>query len=232
MMSLAYVTYAQSSNIDFGSMRRYEATAVSATGEVTRVRDDQRWALGQGERARMQDVIATGEDGYARFDAGDGSSFELLSNSRVVFRRNAANPADILDVLGGRVRIHLQPNFGAEQRIFCPVAIVSAHEPATVAMAVDEDDRVRIDVIEGEIYVQHRFLPRSAPVLIHSVDAILVEKGQPISWRVDRGSLYHMTLKSLRGVLSAITFGHPASHNTDEHAPDANRFLAEARGIR
>ena len=54
--------------------------------------------------------------------------------------------------LAGRVRIHLRPGIGQHQeRIFTPVAIVSAREPATIAVAIDEDDTVRIDVIEGEI---------------------------------------------------------------------------------
>ncbi len=202
----------------------YEAHATMVTGQVTRIRDAQPWAVSSGERVPVQQTITTGPDGYAHFEVGGGSSFDVFANSRVVFRGNTASAGDLLDVLAGRARIHLRPTLGqSQQRVFCPVAVISVHhQPATVAVAVDEDDTVRIDVLEGEVTVQHTLLPRNDPTLLRAVDAILVKKDEPISRRVDRGSLYRYTVK----VLSAITFGHSGSHNVEPE--DEDKLLAVA----
>jgi hypothetical protein len=215
--------YAQDSNL-----RVYEARATVVTGQVTRVRDEQPWAVSSGERVPMRQTITTGPDGYAHFEVGGGSSFDLYSNSRVIFRQNTASAGDLLDVLTGRVRIHLRPTFEQPQeRVFCPVAVITTqHQPATLAIAVDEDDTVRIDVLEGEVAVQHTLLPRNEPTLVRAVDAILVKKDEPISRRVDRGSLYKYTVK----ILSAITFGHGGSHNVEPE--DEERLLAETAPMR
>jgi hypothetical protein len=206
----------------------YEARATSVIGQVSRVRDGQPWAVSTGDRIPIQQMITTGSDGYAHFEVAGGSSFDIFANSRVVFRQNAPNSGDLLDVLAGRVRIHLQPSPGQlQQRILCPVATLTAHELATVALAIDEDDTVRIDVIEGAIGVQHALLPSSEPVLVTAVDAILVQRDQQISRRLDRGSLYRYTVKPFKDVLSAITFGH-SGHGGQDDPAGTSKFLARA----
>lgn len=213
---------AQNAPVDWSAVQVYAAKATAVSGQVSRLRDDRPWALSSGERVPIQDVITTGVDGYAHFEVAGGSSFDVFANSRVVFRQNAASAGDLLDVLAGRVKVHLKPTAAQQmQRIFCPTAIISAHEPATIALAMGEDDTVRIDVIEGEVGIQHALLPRNEPVLVRAIDAILVQKDQPISRRVDRGSLYRYSVK----ILSAITFGHAGNHNAEPI--EANKFLAE-----
>lgn len=213
----AGVAYAQDPALD-----AYEAHATVVTGQVTRIRDAQPWAVSSGERVPVRQTITTGPDGYAHFEVGGGSSFDLFANSRVVFRENTASAGDLLDVLAGRVRIQLRPTMEQpQQRVFCPVAVISTqHEPATFAIAVDEDDTVRIDVLEGEVAVQHTLLPRNDATLVRAVDAILVKKDEPISRRVDRGSLYRYWVK----ILSAITLGHGGSHNVE--STDEDKLLA------
>lgn len=183
-------------------MSRYEAHAMEVSGKVDRVRDALPWAVSSGERVSVQQTITAGADGYAKFVVQGGSSFELLSNSKVVFRENTASAGDLLDVVAGRVKVHLQPGPGQwQQRVFCPDAIVVADEPATLALAVGEDSTVRIDVLEGVVRVQHRMLPRSDPILLKAVDAIVVRPDEAISRTVDRGSLYRYAVK----ILSALT---------------------------
>ncbi len=223
----ASALFAQSPATRSPSADPYSARATSVSGQVSRIRDGQPWAVSAGDSIPIQQVITSGSDGYAHFRVAGGSSFEMFANSRVVFRQNAANGADLLDVLAGRVRIRLQPAPGQlQQRVLCPVAAITAHQPATIALAVDEDDNARIDVIEGAIQVQHAFLPRSEPVLVTAVDAILVQKDQQISRRLDRGSLYRYTVKPLKDVLSAITFGH--SGRGAQAEPETSKFLAQA----
>ncbi|MBV9085320.1 MAG: FecR domain-containing protein [Acidobacteriaceae bacterium] len=184
---------------------------------MTRLRDEQPWALSNGERVAIRQTIWTGADGYARFDVTGGSYFELFGNSRVQFRQNTSRAGDLLDVQSGHVRVHLQPDSTQrQQRVFTSVAIISATGPATLMIGLDEDGVMRIDVIEGEVSVQHALLPRGEPVLIRAVDAIMVQKDQPISRRVDRGSLYRFTARSIRSVLSAIGPGKGGSHNFEE----------------
>jgi hypothetical protein len=214
--------FGQNTVIDSSAAQAYEAHAIAVTGQVSRIRDQRPWALSAGERVPIQQVITTGRDGYARFEVAGGSTFDIYSNSRVVFRQNAATAGDLLDVLAGRVRIHLQPRAGEpQQRIFTPVAVITAHEASTVVLAIDEDETLRIDVIEGQVRVQHTALPRNEPVLVKAIDAILVQRNEPISRRVDRGSLYRYTVK----ILSAITPGHSGNRNGEP--VEGNKFLAE-----
>ncbi|HMF75720.1 MAG TPA: FecR domain-containing protein [Bryobacteraceae bacterium] len=224
-MALSAIAHAQNPPVDSAAMHANEAHATTVTGQVTRIRDAQPWALSSGEQVPIQQVISTGGDGYARFVVAGGSSFELLSNSRIVFRQNMASAGDLLDVVGGRVRIHLRPSASQpQQRVFTPVAIVTALQPAIISVAVDEDDSVRIDVLEGEVRVQHKLRPRNEPTIVRAVDAILVQPNEQISRRVDRGSLYRYTVKPLHNLWTAVTPGH-SSHAGEPI--EGNKFLAE-----
>jgi hypothetical protein len=207
-------------------MRPNEAQITAASGKVSRIRDAQTWALSAGEKVPVRQIITTGEDGYARFVVAGGSSFELFANSRVIFRRNTASAGDLLDIVAGRVRVHLRPTVGQiQQRIFTPVAIITGtHQPASMAIAIDEDDTVRIDVMEGEVRVQHSLLPRNDPIIVKAVDAILVRPNEQISRRVDRGSLYRYTVKSLHDIWSSVWPGHASDH--DSEPIEQNKLLA------
>ena len=195
--------------LDQAVVQKYEARATVVTGKVTRSRDAQPWAVTAGERVPIQQVIATGPDGFAHFEVAGGGSFDIFANSRVGFRQNASSAGDLLDVLEGRVRIHLKPTAGQpQQRILTPSAWISALQEATVAIAIDEDAAMRIDVLEGEVRVQHTLRPRSEPTIVRAVDAILVRGDQQISRRLDRGSLYRYTVKPLHDLWTAVAPGH------------------------
>jgi hypothetical protein len=215
--------------VDSSALQPYEARATSVTGQVTRSRDEQPWALTSGERVPVRQVISTGGDGYAHFVVAGGANFDLFSNSRVIFRQNVARAGDLLDVVAGRVRIRLVPSPGQlQQRIFTPSATVTALESATVSIAVDEDDTVRIDVLEGEVRVLHTNLPRSEPTIVRAVDAILVRRDEPISRRVDRGSLYRYTVKPLHDLWTAVTPGHSSRGG---EPIEGNKFLAQRSSV-
>jgi hypothetical protein len=210
--ALAREGSAQVSPPDYAAQKPYEAHVVAATGEVTRVRDQQPWAISRGDGVPVRQIISTGQDGYARLEVTGGSSFDLFADSRVVFRQNTASEGDLLDVVSGRVRVRLHPTLDQPlQRIFTPSAIVAATEPALISIAVDEDNTVRIDVMEGEVKIQHTLLPSTSPVVVRAVDAVLVKAGEPISYRVDRGSLYRYTVKPIIDLWTALT----PSHNHD-----------------
>jgi ferric-dicitrate binding protein FerR (iron transport regulator) len=214
MSAVTVALQAQNTRVDPAATRIYAAHATAVVGQVSLVTSKESWAITTGQRIPIQQVIATGSGAYAHFEISGGSSFDVFSDSRVVFRANAADPRDLLDVLGGRVRVHLEAGMSQmRQRVFCPTAIVTAEEPSTIAVAVDEDDTARIDVTEGEVRVQHALLPNDGPTLVRAIDAILVRPDQPISRRLDRGGIYRFTVKSLHTVFTAITFGHAGPTN-------------------
>jgi hypothetical protein len=185
-----------------------DAHIVAAQGSVSIDRNSETWAVSAGESVGAHRTVATGQDGFARLEVAGGEWIEVYANSRVIFQQNAANPGDLLDVLAGRARVHLNPRPGEpQQRVFCRVAVVAAHEPATFGVAIDEDGNVRIDVLEGVVGVQHALLPNSEPTLVKAIDAIVVEKDEKISRRMERGTLYRYTVKPLHQLFEALTSG-------------------------
>jgi hypothetical protein len=205
--------------LDVAASEDLRADALVVTGKVTYLRDSQPWAVSSGELVPLGKTIETGDDGYGHFKVAGGDTFDIFANSQVVFRGNAGNPGDLLDVHSGRVRIHLAAARGEpQQRIFTPSAIISVRGSASLSLAIDEEGTVRIDVTEGEIRVQHALLPRSEPVVVRAIDAILVRPNETVSRRVDRGSLYRYTVK----IWSALTFGH-SGH--DGEPIEGNRFF-------
>jgi hypothetical protein len=212
----------QSNPLDQAVMQKYEARATAVSGKVTRTRDAQPWALSAGEHVPVRQVITTGSDGFAHFVVAGGSSFDIFANSKVLFRQNAVSAGDLLDVLEGRVRIHLKPQPSLPQlRILTPTAWIATVQESTVAIAIDEDGAMRIDVLEGEVRVQHTLLPRSEPTIVRAVDSILVRRDQQISRRLDRGSLYRYTVK-LHNLWNAVTPGHG---NKSADPIEGNHFL-------
>jgi hypothetical protein len=120
------------------------------------------------------------------------------------------------------VRIRFQPVPGQlQQRVFTPIATISASHPAIISIAIDEDQTVRLDVLEGEVRVQHRLLPRSEPTLVRAVDAILIEPNEQLSRRLDRGTLYRYTVKPLHDLWTAVT---PARAHSGQPI-EGNKFL-------
>ncbi len=216
--------HAQNAVGDPIAARAFQAQATVVNGQVTRLRDDQPWAISSGDQVPIQQTLSTGQDGYAQLKVAGGSSFEIFSNSKVAFRQNISNPNDIVDVLAGRVRLQLRPRRGEQQRVFSPSAIISAHVPTALALAVDEDDTVRIDVIEGEVRVLHTRLPGNE-VLVRAIDSILVKKNEEISRRVDRGTLYRYRAR----IITALTFGH-AGHGAEPI--EGNKLLARSHASR
>ncbi len=91
------------------------------------LRDNEPWALNIGDKIQTQQVIVTGSDGYAKFEVSDGSFFEVYPNSNVVFRKNPGSLRDLLDLLVGRVKIHIQKLGGQPNpnRIMTPTAVIS-----------------------------------------------------------------------------------------------------------
>jgi len=187
---------------------RFRAVVTAAEGQVSMDRDSGAWAISRGEDILIQRTITTGRDGYARLEVQGGSSFELYANSRVIFRQNAGYSGDLLDVVSGHVRVHLGMAVGsAPERIHCRSAIITSHEPTTVALATDEDGALRVDVLEGEVSIRHALRPNSDATVVRAIDAIIVRPDEQISRRLERGTLYRYTVKPMRDLIDILTPG-------------------------
>src|SRR5438105_5542998 len=66
----------------------YAAKVLTATGQVSVLKDSRPWALSVGDSVQVRELIITGPDGHALFQVSDGSTFEVYPNARVVFRKN------------------------------------------------------------------------------------------------------------------------------------------------
>ena len=112
-------------------------------------------------------IIITGPDGFAVFQVSDGSTFEVFPNARVVFRENYGSWRDLLDVLLGRVKVHIQklggqPNYN---RVRTPTAVISVRGTIFDVAVEDEDDTTLVSVEEGQVGVQHLLKPGPERIL-------------------------------------------------------------------
>jgi len=188
----------------FGA-EQYAAQAVSVTGDVSVLRDTQPWAISVGDSIQVQQLILTGEDGHALFQVSDGSTFEVFPNSRVVFRKNPGNWKDLIDLLVGRVRVHIEHlgNMPNPNRILTPTAVISVRGTTFDVSVSDDDETTEVDVEEGTVEVDHALLPRGAPATLHSGDHLIVRKSEPIAHSIiDKGQIARQVL---RAVMDAVT---------------------------
>lgn len=191
---------------------QYAARVTSLNGQVSVLRDNQPWALSVGDSVHVRQLIISGPDGHAMFQVSDGSTFEVFPNSNVVFRKNIPNWSDLLDVLVGRVRIHIQklgttPN---PNRIYTPTAVISVRG-TTFDVSVNEDsESTVVEVEEGEVAVQHALHPVGSPKILHSGESVTVYKNYPLEARtIDKGMIAQHGLRALMDALYTAAYRNP-----------------------
>jgi hypothetical protein len=188
-----------------GDSTPYAAKAIQVSGRVSVLRDAVEYAVVEGGEVRAKELIFTGADGSARFQVSDGSTFDVYPNSRVVFRKNVPNWRDMLDLLVGRVKVHIQhlgdlPN---HNRVLTPTAVISVRG-TTFDVSVDDDDETTlVEVEEGVVDVQHALLPRGNAVTLNAGESIHVYRNLPIaSNRFDKGEF---AKRVLRAAIDAVS---------------------------
>ena len=172
---------------------------VSLTGQVSVLRDGQPWALNVGDKVQIQQVIVTGPDGFAKFQVSDGSFFEVYPNSNVIFRKNPGNLRDLLDLIVGRVKIHIQKWGGQPNpnRILTPTAVISVRG-TTFDVNVDDDDQTTlVTVEEGAVDVYNPDKP-TEPKRVNEGESIEVYKNVPVARSIiDKGDLARRVLRMM-----------------------------------
>ena len=184
------------------------AKVISLTGQVSVLRDSEPWALNVGDLVQVRQVIVTGPDGFAQFQVSDGSTFEVYPNSNVVFRKNPPNWRDLLDVLVGRVKIHIQKWGGQPNpnRILTPTAVISVRGTTFDVEVSDDDETTLVTVEEGTVDVRHALKPGETKRL-NAGESIHVYRDQPLAQSiVDKGALARRILRSLtQAVFTAMS---------------------------
>lgn len=176
------------------------ATVVSLTGSVSILKDNQPWALSVGDNVQARQVIVSGGDGHAIFKVSDGSTFEVFPNSYVTFRKNPPNWGDLIDLLVGRVKVHIQKwgNVPNPNRIYTPTAVISVRGTTFDVTVNEEDESTVVAVEEGQVAVQHALLPRGSAKILNPGESITVFKTQPLDARnFDKGTVAQHVLRAL-----------------------------------
>jgi hypothetical protein len=182
------------------------AKVISMTGQVSVLHDTEPWALNIGDSVQARQVIVTGPDGFANFQVSDGSTFEVYPNSTVVFRKNPPNWRDLLDMLAGRVRIHIQklgdqPN---PNRVLTPTAVISVRG-TTFDVSVNDEEATLVEVEEGIVDVRHALKPGTTKTL-NAGESLHVYRDQPLAQSfVDKGALAQRILRGLADAAFMIT---------------------------
>jgi len=190
------------------------AKVISLTGQVSVLHDSEPWALNVGDSVQVRQVIITGPDGFAQFQVSDGSTFEVYPNSQVVFRKNSTNWRDLLDMLVGRVKIHIehwggQPN---PNRIMTPTAVISVRG-TTFDVSVNEDDESTVvSVEEGVVDVMHALKPG---VVRHVTagESLRIYKNEPIAQSfIDKGEVTRRIMHGLADALYEVMISPHGIH--------------------
>jgi len=173
------------------------AKVIALNGQVSVLHDMEPFVLNVGDTVQVKQVIVTGPDGYAKFQVTDGSTFDVYPNSNVTFRSNPGNLRDLLDVLVGKVKIHIQKWGGQPNpnKVYTPTAVISVRG-TTFDVVVDEDEETTIvSVEEGVVDVRHKFKGDSRT--LNAGDTITVYKNEPLSQSfVDRGEVFRRVLRA------------------------------------
>lgn len=196
--------------IPFFSPANSAATVTKITGQVSVMKDSYPWALSLGGSVQPQQLIITGSDGYAELQVSDGSTFEVFPNSKVIFRANSGNLKDLVDMVIGRIKVHIekiggQPN---PNSVKTPTAVISVRG-TTFDVVVDEtDESTMVAVTEGLVEVQHALKPFGRPKLVGANEVLRVYKDQPIAQRtVDKGVVADRVFRGLTDAIITIMRG-------------------------
>ena len=181
------------------------------TGQVSILRDDVPWALSVGDTVKPAQVVVTGVDGYAEFQVADGSHFEVFPNARVVFRNNAGDWRDLLDILIGKVKVQIEKLGGLPNpnKVRTPTAVISVRGTVFDVNVEDEDATTLVLVEEGQVEVRHLLKGGDGRVL-NSGEWVRVFKNQPIAMKMfDRGDVMQRALRMSRDAIYQVLMNNP-----------------------
>jgi hypothetical protein len=184
------------------------AKAITISGQVSILKDSQPWALFEGNQIKPGEIVITGPDGYALFRVSDGSTFEVFANSRVVFRDNPGNWGDLLNLLLGRIKVHIQKIGGQPNpnKVHTPTAIISVRG-TTFDVSIEDGDSTLVMVEEGTVEVEHATLSRDVKRILNAGEWLKIYKNEPLAKNgIDRGSVVRRTMNAMADAIIRIAY--------------------------
>ncbi len=171
-------------------------------------KDSRPWVISTGDPIQPRQLIQTGPDGQVTLQVSDGSTIQVYPNSQFVFRNNPGNWRDLIDMVLGRIRIHIEHLGGVPNpnTIRTPTAVISVRG-TTLDVSVDEaGDVTQVDVEEGVVEVEHALLPRDHPATIKAGESIRVFKNEPIARNLlDKGTIWRQVLRALSDAMTMMS---------------------------
>jgi hypothetical protein len=171
------------------------ARIIEMTGRVSILKDGMEWASSTGDVVQPKQVIITGEDGYAKFQLADGSTFEVFKDTKTVFH-DTPGWTELLNVLIGRVKVYIEHRNGPNpQRVTTQTAVISVRGTVFDVVVEDEDATTLVSVEEGIVNVRHQRFGGNG-VDLRTGDSIRVFKDQPLAKVVDKGGIARVALRA------------------------------------
>jgi hypothetical protein len=171
------------------------ARIIEMTGRVSILKDGMEWARATGDLIEPKQIIITGEDGYAKFQLADGSTFEVFRNTKAVFR-DTPGWTEMLNVLIGRVKVYIEHRNGPNpQRVTTQTAVISVRGTVFDVVVEDEDATTFVSVDEGLVNVRHQRFGGNG-VELRTGDSIRVFKDQPLARTFDKGNAARVALRA------------------------------------
>jgi ferric-dicitrate binding protein FerR (iron transport regulator) len=158
------------------------AKVIYQVGQVSLQNGSALDVLKVGDAVRVQQMIVTGPDGFAKLQVqSDGSTFEVYPNSRVIFRETPGAWDHLLNVWLGRVKVFIQhaPGVPNPNKVTSPTAVISVRGTVFDVVVQDADGTTFVSVDEGLVDVRNWTAPGNA-VSLHPGESITVFRGQSL----------------------------------------------------
>jgi hypothetical protein len=163
--------------------------------------------LSVGDRLRLHETIVTGPDGYARFQLADGSTFDVYSNSKVVFRETPGI-TDLLDLFIGRVKVFIEHSKGPNPKdVKTPTAVISVRGTVFDVEVQDAEGTTFVTLDDGVVDVRNLTAPGPS-VLLRPGESILVEPNRPlIPQQINQHAALRMALRAAEQAVAQLLLG-------------------------
>lgn len=174
------------------------AKVISLVGQVSVMRDSTPWALNVGSTVQPKQVIVTGPGSFAEFRVSDGSTFQVFSDSTVMFRQASPNLTQLLDVWIGRIKVQIQklgkqPN---PNSVRTNTAVISVRGTIFDVVVEDDSGTTFVSVDEGLVEVENWTAPGKSQFL-NPGESVRVFRNVPLAKNlVDKGSVAQGALRA------------------------------------
>jgi ferric-dicitrate binding protein FerR (iron transport regulator) len=189
-------------------LRPGDAKLIVMTGQVSVIKDGVEWARNVGDIIEPKQVIITGDDGYAKFQLSDGSTFEVFQKTRAIFHETSGWE-EFLNVLIGHVKVYIDHTNGPNhKRVTTQTAIISVRGTRFDVVVEDEDATTFISVDEGVVDVYHQIFGGN-PVQLHAGESIRVYRDQRLAANsVDKSNFARAALRLAEKVIYDMVYNH------------------------